>query len=92
MDGREDSPAGRQEKFIFCGPGEGRRKLTIKASADRCQSWPQSRMVYSGHSAYSAMAALPDGGVGVLYEKDAYRRLSFVRFDPGWVGDGSSAS
>ena len=89
-DGGEDSPAGTQEQFIFCGPGEGRRKLTIKASSDECQSWAQSRMVYSGHSAYSAMAVLPDGAVGVLYEKDAYRRLSFVRFDPRRVGDGEA--
>jgi sialidase-1 len=77
--------AGREKQFIFCGPGEGRRKLTIKASSDECRSWPESRIVYSGHSAYSAMAVLPDGKVGVLYEKDAYRRLSFVRFKPDWL-------
>ena len=71
---RTDSP------IIFSGPAEGRRKLTVKRSLDGCKNWSEGRMIYSGHSAYSALAVLPDGQVGVLYEKDAYRRLSFVRF------------
>ena len=80
---RAASPAGSQddraERLFFCGPAEGRRKLTMMVSADDCGSWPTSLLIYPGCAAYSAMAMLPDGHVGVLYERDAYRRLSFVR-------------
>jgi sialidase-1 len=76
----KDSHAPTQP-VVFCGPAEGRRQLTIMLSSDGCQSWQGDRPIYSGHSAYSAMAILPDGHVGILYEKDAYRRLSFVKLN-----------
>ncbi|MBS3762132.1 MAG: exo-alpha-sialidase, partial [Planctomycetes bacterium] len=85
--GTEKSGSETIKPAIFCGPDEGRRKLTVKFSLDDCKTWEISRMVYGGHSAYSAMAVLPDGEIGVLYEKDAYRRLSFARFDLDWLSD-----
>jgi sialidase-1 len=75
------TPEMASQPVIFCGPAEGRRKLVVKLSSDGCQSWQTEQRIYSGHSAYSAMAALPDNQVGILYEKDAYRRLSFVTLD-----------
>jgi sialidase-1 len=71
--------------IVFCGPGDGRRLLTVRRSNDDCETWPIARTVYSGPSAYSAMAVLPDGQIGVLYERDAYRRLSFARFPLAWL-------
>jgi sialidase-1 len=81
----EGRSAGEAIPMLFCGPGEGRRMLTVRLSEDEGMTWPIAREVYSGHSAYSAMAVLPDGQIGVLYEKDAYRRLSFVRFPLAWL-------
>lgn len=78
-------PEGVGGGHVFCGPGEGRRRLTVRLSEDDCESWSVAREVYSGHSAYSALAAFPDGTFGALYEQDAYRRLSFVRFDSAWL-------
>ena len=66
-------------RLLFCGPAEGRRKLTVKMSDDDGGTWPTSLPIYPGCSAYSAAALLPDGHVGILYERDAYRRLSLVR-------------
>lgn len=83
-----DSTAGTKKPILFAGPGEprSRRNMTVKLSYDECKSWPvSSPVIYSGHSGYAAMAVLPDGQVGVLYEKDAYRRLSFVKLPLDWI-------
>jgi sialidase-1 len=71
--------------MLFCGPGEGRRNLTVMLSRDDGRTWPVSRMIYSGRSAYSAMTILPNGDVGILYERDGYRRLSFTSFPIEWL-------
>lgn len=82
------SRAGGQVPILYCGPGEirSRRNIRIVLSYDDCRSWPvSSPVIYSGHTAYSGMTVLPDGQIGVLYEKDGYRRLAFVRFPLSWV-------
>jgi len=71
--------------ILFCGPGKGRSRLTVKWSNDECGTWAGSRIVYAGQSAYSAMTTLPNGEVGILYERDGYRRLSLARFRPDWL-------
>ena len=38
-------------------------------------------MIDDGSAANLALVALPGGQVGVLYERDKYRRLSFQRMD-----------
>lgn len=83
-----DRTAEKGKPILFLGPGEprSRRNLTVKVSRDECDTWPiSSPIIYSGHTGYNAMAVLPDGQIGVLYEKDAYRRLSFVKFPLDWV-------
>lgn len=71
--------------LILSAPAEGRRKMTIMLSYDEGKTWPVSKLVYPGHSAYSAMRVLPDGRIALLYERDHYRRMSFVTFDMGWL-------
>lgn len=79
------SPEGHVGPLLFCGPAVGRTKLTFMASHDEGQTWPLSREVYSGSSEYSAAVVLPDGQLGVLYEKDKYRRLVFVKVPLDWL-------
>jgi sialidase-1 len=80
--------AGGEQPVLFCAPGENRsrRNFRLRLSYDDCKTWPvASPVIYSGHTAYSGMAILPDGQIGILYEKDGYRRLSFVRFPLDWA-------
>jgi sialidase-1 len=56
-----------------------RRNLTIKLSCDDGESWPFRTVVDSGPSAYSTIARLRDGTLGVLYERGPYRAITFVR-------------
>lgn len=72
------------ETLFFSNPAtrSARRQLTLRASDDEGQTWPRSRMLHEGPSAYSCLAVLPSGELGCLYEggvKEAYEKIIFVR-------------
>jgi sialidase-1 len=56
-----------------------RTKMTLRISYDQGQTWPVSNLVYAGSSAYSSLTTLPSGEVGMLFEMDGYKRISFLR-------------
>jgi sialidase-1 len=45
-------------------------------------------VLYAGSAAYSDLVILPAGSIGCLYERDDYRKITFVRFTLGWLTDG----
>lgn len=79
-------------------PGENRdrKNLTVKLSYDEAQSWPLSKTLEAGPSAYSDLAIGPDGTIYCLYERgngmddrsvDA-PSLILARFNLEWLSDG----
>lgn len=60
-----------------------RENLSIKLSRDDGATWPVSRTLDAGPSAYSDLAVLPDGTVICLYEKGA--DIAAARFPLGWI-------
>lgn len=56
-----------------------RRNVTVKLSCDDGATWPFRTVVDSGPSAYSTIARLADGMLGVLYEQGPYQKIIFVR-------------
>lgn len=72
-------PKGR---LFFTNPaGEKRERLTLRFSDDDGKIWSAGRVVHAGPAAYSCLAVLPDGAVGVLYEcgaRNAYERIAFT--------------
>lgn len=82
-------------KVLFSNPGyddgeHDRRRMTVRVSNDECRTWPVSRVLYEGHSAYSDLCVLPDGTICCLYEcgtEHAYEKLVFARFDIDWLED-----
>lgn len=67
-------------------PGRGKRQnLTIKLSCDDGRTWPVSRTLDAGASAYSDLAVLPDKTILCLYEDD--KDISVARFTLDWVKD-----
>ncbi len=72
------------DRIIWTGPrGPGRRDLVMRVSEDEGLSFPYEQLIYSGPAAYSDMARLPDGGVGVLWERGAQReggKYDFLTF------------
>lgn len=57
-----------------------RRNVTVKLSCDDGATWPVKFVVDSGPSAYSTIARLADGSLGVLYERGPYDRITFARY------------
>lgn len=55
-----------------------RRNTVLSLSTDNGASWPTKLVLCEGSSAYSTAARLPDGNIGVLYERQGYREIVFV--------------
>ncbi|MHC4176005.1 MAG: sialidase family protein [Planctomycetota bacterium] len=72
-------------------PGGSRVRMTVWASFDRGETWPVKRLVYEGHSAYSSLAAAPDGTIYLLFErgkKKLYESVAMARFNLPWLVKG----
>ncbi len=68
----------------------GRSGITVWASFDGGETWPDQRMVYDGGSAYSSLAAgHPDtpaeGLIFLLYERGG--GIHLARFNLDWIAD-----
>lgn len=76
--------------LVFSNPATttGRHHLTVRISLDEGRTWPTSRLLYEGSSAYSSLAALPagkpvekgSGWIGILFERDEYGKITFTEF------------
>ncbi|WP_457950009.1 sialidase family protein [Pseudarthrobacter sp. alpha12b] len=55
-----------------------RRNTVLSLSLDNGRSWPAKLVLCPGSSAYSTAARLPDGSIGVLYERQGYREIVFA--------------
>ncbi len=71
--------AGTARPLVFCGPVKSGTGLTLKVSLDDGTTWPVSRVLDDGSAGNVALVALNGGQIGVLYERDNYRRLAFQR-------------
>ena len=82
-----------RSRLLFSNPASKEREnMTVRLSYDEGRTWPVSRVIFPGPAAYSCMAVLPDGSVGVFYErgeKSAAERMTFTRFTLDWLTDGA---
>lgn len=86
-------PEQGKSRILFANPASTtqRRNLTVRLSYDEGQTWAAAKTIFSGPAAYSCMATLPDGSIGLLYEcgeKSPYERIEFARFPLSWLTDG----
>lgn len=56
-----------------------RERMTVRMSQDDGTTWNEGLVVYEGPAAYSSLTQIPDGKIGLLYEKD--KDIAFTRFD-----------
>lgn len=78
--GRADAASGCGEpsRWLFTNPpGPGRDRLTLRLSHDEGRTWARSMLIEPVTAEYSSLTRLPDGGIGLLYERntkpDGYR-------------------
>ncbi len=79
---------GAATSLAFANPaGGGRKGLTVRLSRDGGKTWPLSRLLHAGPSAYCDVAAGPDSAIYCLYEggKKPYESITLARFDLGWI-------
>jgi sialidase-1 len=75
---------GRDKAGAEISAGRGKREnLSIKLSHDDGTTWPISRTLEAGPSAYSDLAVLPDGTLLCLYE--GHKRMICARFNLDWI-------
>jgi sialidase-1 len=90
-------PGGRgdRRRVIFANPAStSRERLTVRLSEDDGATWPAARVLHAGPAAYSSLAELSDGAVGVLFElgeTSPYERIAFARFALDWLAAGRDA-
>ncbi len=83
--------AGKDQKsrLLFANPAStGRQLMTVRISYDEGRTWPVSKLIYAGSAAYACLTKLPDESIGLLVERDGYRKITFARFDLGWLTEG----
>ena len=51
----------------------------IRYSLDEGNSWSAPKIIYREDAAYSSMAVLPNGDIGLFFEADNYRKNLFTR-------------
>lgn len=61
------------------GSSSTRENITVYLSSDGGENWDIKRQLYSGYSAYSSMAVLDDGTIGIVIEEG--------KWDSGLDGD-----
>ncbi len=78
-----------RDRLLFSNPAAVKReRMTVKVSQDEGKTWVRERVVHEGPAAYSSLAALRDGRVGLLYERGEtrpYEVITFARFELGWL-------
>jgi sialidase-1 len=78
--------------LLFVNPASTtqRSKGTVRISYDDGITWPISKLVYPGPFAYSCLTVLKEGTVGILFERDGYKAISFMRVTLKQITDGHS--
>jgi iduronate 2-sulfatase len=81
---------GKRSRILFANPASqsGRQNGMIRLSYDEGKTWPVGKVVCPGSFAYSCLTVLPDGAIGLLYERDGYRAISFCKVTLDWLTDG----
>lgn len=79
---------GERTAWLFSNPEDPRCRVrgTVKYSDDSTQSWRTKRLLEAGEFAYSCMAQLPDGQIGILYEGSDLTQY-FAKFPLDWLLD-----
>ena len=89
---------GSAGRLLFANPAPrvsrergDRIRMTVRLSQDDGRTWPVRRLIHQGPAAYSSLARLPDGAVGLLYEagRDGpYEGIRLARFSLEWLEGG----
>ena len=76
-------------RVLFANPAATTRsRMTVRMSSDGGRTWAAARVIHEGPAAYSSLAILGGGTIGLLYElgeAKPYERIAFAHFDTNWI-------
>ena len=77
----------QRSTLLFANPDSTskRERLTVRMSNDEGRTWPTSKLIDPGPSGYCCLTSLKGGRIGLIYERDNYKRLTFVTFKLDWL-------
>ncbi len=85
----EERSLGAKSRLLYAGVGKNRRQNgTVYLSYNNGKTWSHSKIAIPGPYAYSSMARLGDGSVGLLYEPAGDHEIRFTTFTLDWLTDG----
>jgi sialidase-1 len=73
---------GKYLLFSNCKSPNRRHNLHVRASRDGGETWSEGFCVEPAGAAYSDMALMPDGKLGVIYEGAGYETIKFRVLEP----------
>lgn len=78
---------GQKSRLLFANPASQSKRIrgTVRISYDEGQTWPVSKLIYPGSFAYSCLTRIDSETVGLLFERDNYKKISFVRLPVKWL-------
>jgi sialidase-1 len=78
---RIGSSARKPAPIVFSNPADQNIRVNgvVRISYDDARTWEVYRLVYSGSFAYSHLADMGKNEVGLLFERDEYSKISFMR-------------
>jgi sialidase-1 len=76
-----------KNRILFSSPrGVKRSDLHVWLSYDEAETWPIKKRIYEHGAAYSNLIAFPKKRqIGLLFEKDGYKSISFAKFSLDWL-------
>ena len=85
-----------KSRLLFSNPAHGNERInmTVRLSYDEGRTWPISKVIYPGPTAYSCLTVLNDHSIGMLYEsgqEGPYEKITFARFNLEWLTDGKDS-
>jgi len=80
---RVDKPDSGSDTLIFSNPAhpENRVQMTVKMSTDGGESWPDTKLLHPGPSAYSSLTMLGEDTAACLYEKGEEHPYETITFE-----------
>jgi len=71
--------SGARLYFSHLSTPKERKNLTLKWSDNLGKTWDGNLTIYEGSSAYSSLVPMAGGNLGLLFERDDYTKITFVK-------------
>jgi sialidase-1 len=81
---------GGRSRILFANPDHphARVNMTVRLSYDEGNTWPVSKVIDPGPSAYSDLVIQDDGRIGLIYEQGNQGGIAYTNFSLEWLESG----